>query len=117
MNPMTKEPFNMTRVIVEDHDGIFSFAYYKDGLFEIDGLAPTPSYYRPDEFAGWLSISELKQATKKKCMEDILFDFRRTFGETEDTERVKKVEVDFKDMTAVVVKVNGDYFSTYNVID
>ncbi len=58
MNKMTDKPKNMTRVMVLQGDiDTLLFAYYKDGLYEIEGEA---HWSLPHLFDGWISISELK---------------------------------------------------------
>lgn len=57
MKTMKESPANMTRVLVIFYQtGIFEFAYFKDGLFEIGEY-----WYEPSDFKGWISIGDLKE--------------------------------------------------------
>jgi hypothetical protein len=50
-------PKNMTRVLIENIDGILEFAFYKDGMFkcESDG-----EYLKPMGVRSWIEINKLK---------------------------------------------------------
>lgn len=58
MNPIESNPPNMSRVIVLSNGGIFSFAFYKDGMYQMEGSSE--KWLHPFNFKSWLSISELK---------------------------------------------------------
>ncbi len=50
-------PENMTRVLIEDDNGILGFAFFKDGMFECEG---GKSYLKPEQVRKWIQIGELK---------------------------------------------------------
>jgi len=50
-------PNNMTRNIVLLNSGILDFAFYKDGMFRLQG---TEDWFLPFHIKQWMSIEDLK---------------------------------------------------------
>jgi len=55
---MKKLPENMSRVLVFDQDNIPQFAFYKDGMFLMEGS--TDNFKNPSEFKKFVTIKDLK---------------------------------------------------------
>lgn len=55
---MKNLPENMTRVLVFDYDNIPQFAFYKDGMFLMEGY--TDNWKSSSEFKKFVTIKELK---------------------------------------------------------
>ena len=72
-------PENMTRVLIKI-DGIFEFAYYKDGMFGIPdyktGVGATQ--ITPDKISHWLSIKDLRTMLFKHDIAERLFSTQET---------------------------------------
>jgi len=60
MNKMNQAPPNMTRVLLLDDDGIFEFAFYKDGMYQDEVANEWYSPHCIEHYEGWISISALK---------------------------------------------------------
>ena len=63
MNPMNQPPKNCTRVMLK-WDSALVFAYYKDGMYQVDGERHRFIWRPATDFNGWISIEELKQKLK-----------------------------------------------------
>ena len=50
-------PKNMTRVLIEDENGILEFAFYKDGMFKCES---GEAYLKPEQVRRWMQINQLK---------------------------------------------------------
>lgn len=57
MNNMSQKIEGMTRILVEDNNGVLDFGFYKDGMIQIGD-----NWHRLDEFNGWCTINQLKGA-------------------------------------------------------
>jgi hypothetical protein len=50
-------PKNMTRVLIEDIDGMLEFAFYKDGMFKCESGG---EYLKPIDVRSWIEVNKLK---------------------------------------------------------
>lgn len=56
MNKMSDNIKNLSRILVESNNGTLSFAFYKDGLFQIEG---NTEYLDASQFNRWCYINQL----------------------------------------------------------
>jgi hypothetical protein len=62
INAQKENPFNMTRVLVKTTDSIFTFAFYKDGMYQLEC---NKKWVLPKGIISWINIPDLRKQLNK----------------------------------------------------